>query len=154
MGRQNATWTKAKHTIKAGVEFRANRDTTYFGIGINGSYVFGGGTSYAPVAIRSASGAHNIAVGAALARYIKRLLDGQPFFVHGCGRAGQLSARRSDRRRGDFPLRVNFYLQDTWKISNRLVLDYGLRYEVYWPITERAKRTAGLCERPRRSRST
>ncbi len=59
VGRQSFTWTTPKHTIKAGGEWRGNRDTTYFGIGnINGSLdVFGGGTLYAPLAICSLSGA-------------------------------------------------------------------------------------------------
>jgi hypothetical protein len=137
-------WTKGKHTIKAGGEFRANRDTTYFGIGINGSYVFGGGTAYAPVAIRSLSGAHNIAVGAALPDTLSALLTASPFaystavappiFPQG-DQIGVAAISRYD---------VNAFLQDTWKISDRLVLDYGLRYEVYTPITERAKRTASV----------
>ena len=44
--------------------------------------------------------------------------------------------------------RNNFtiYAQDTWKISDRFVLDYGLRYEVYSPITERAKRTSSFLD--------
>ena len=36
------------------------------------------------------------------------------------------------------------FLEDTWKISSQLLLNYGLRYEHYSDITERAKRTAGL----------
>ena len=36
------------------------------------------------------------------------------------------------------------YAADTWKISGRWVLDYGLRWEVYTPITERAKRTSSF----------
>jgi hypothetical protein len=41
---------------------------------------------------------------------------------------------------------VNAYVQDTWKINQQWVLDYGLRYELYTPITERAKRTAGFLD--------
>jgi hypothetical protein len=41
---------------------------------------------------------------------------------------------------------VNVYVQDTWKINPRWALDYGLRYEFYSPITERAKRTAGFLD--------
>ena len=37
-------------------------------------------------------------------------------------------------------------MQDTWKITQHWVLDYGLRYELYTPITERAKRTAGFLD--------
>lgn len=39
---------------------------------------------------------------------------------------------------------LNLYAEDTWKISPRLLLDYGVRYELYSPITERARRTAGM----------
>jgi hypothetical protein len=37
---------------------------------------------------------------------------------------------------------VNAYVQDTWEIDPRWVLDYGIRYEVYSPIAERAHRTS------------
>ncbi|MCU1251108.1 MAG: Oar protein [Edaphobacter sp.] len=39
--------------------------------------------------------------------------------------------------RGDY----NWYVEDTWKASPTLTLDYGVRWEYYTPITERAKRT-------------
>ncbi len=143
-GRQNFSWTTNKHAVKAGAEFRGNRDSTYFGITPNGAYTFGGGTAYSPVAIRSLSGAHNIAAGAPLPDTLTALLTASPF-------AYTLAVAPSYFPQGDqigvaadSRYNVNFFVQDTWKISDRLVLDYGLRYEVYTPISERAKRTSAL----------
>lgn len=143
-GRQNFTWVTGNHTIKAGVEFRANRDSTYFGTAPNGSYTFGGGTAYSPVPIRSLSGAHDIAPGAPLPDTLSALLTASPF-------AYTLAVAPSYFPQGDqigvaaiSRYNVNFFAEDTWKISSHVVLDYGLRYEVYTPISERAKRTSNL----------
>ena len=142
--RQNFIWTRGKHALKAGAEVRGNRDSTYFGTAPNGSYTFGGGTAYSPVAIRSLTGAHDVAVSAPLPDTLSALLTASPFaytvavapayFPQG----DQIGVAAISR------YNINFFVQDTWKISDRLVLDYGLRYEVYWPISERAKRTSNL----------
>jgi outer membrane receptor protein involved in Fe transport len=29
-----------------------------------------------------------------------------------------------------------WYFQDDWKITQRLTLNLGVRYELYWPITD------------------
>jgi hypothetical protein len=144
MGQQNFAWTRGKHSFKFGGEFRANRDTTYFGTNPNGQYVFGGGAAFATSAITSASGAHNIAPGQQLPDTLSAFLEGSAFsysvavappqFPQG-DQIGVAAISRYD---------MNLYAQDTWKISPRFVLDYGLRYELYSPITERAHRTAGL----------
>ncbi len=143
-GRQNFSWTLHKHALKTGVEFRANRDSTYFGTAPNGSYTFGGGTAYAPFPIPSVSGAHDIAAGAPLPDTLSALLTASPF-------AYTVAVAPSYFPQGDqigvaaiSRYNTNFFLEDTWKISDRIVLDYGLRYEIYTPISERAKRTAGL----------
>jgi hypothetical protein len=143
-GRQNLSFTTASHAFKMGAEVRLNRDTTYFGISPDGEYDFGGGTAYSPVNISSQSGQHNIGVGDPLPDTLSGLLSGSPFFYtvavaptyfSGGEHIGAAAINRNA---------FGFYAQDTWKISPRLVLDYGLRYELYTPVSERAKRTSGI----------
>jgi Carboxypeptidase regulatory-like domain len=143
-GRQNFSWVSGKHSVKGGAEFRANRDTSYFGTSPNGAYTFGGGTAYSPINIRSLTGAHDIHVGDPLPDTLSALLTASPFaytiavapaFFPQGDQIGVAAVSRYG---------INFFIQDNWKISDRLVFDYGLRYEVYTPISERAKRAAGM----------
>lgn len=142
--RQNVTYVRGRHTIRAGAEWRGNRDTTYFGTSPNGEYTFGGGTAYSPVSIRSASGAHDIAAGDPLPDALSGLLTASAFaytiavappqFPQGSGIGVAAISRDA----------FNFFIQDTWKASDRLLLSYGLRYEVNSRIRERANRTSLL----------
>lgn len=143
-GRQDFTWTRGTHTVKAGVDFRANRDTTYFGTNPNGQYIFGGGAAYSLGVIRSVDGRNDVAAGAQLPDTLSAFLMGSAFSYTAAvappqfPQGGQIGVAAVSR------YGLNLYVEDAWKISERLVLDYGLRYEVYSPITERAHRSAGL----------
>ncbi len=143
VGRQNFAWTTSKHAFKFGGEFRANRDTTYFGIAPNGQYVFGGGAAFATSAIRSASGAHNIQAGQQLPDTLSAFLLGSAFSYTVAVAPPQLPQGSQIGVAAISRYDMNLYAEDTWKISDRFVLDYGLRYELYSPISERARRTAG-----------
>ena len=141
--RQNFTWVRGKHSFKAGGEARFNRDTSLFGINPNGQYQFGGGTAYSPVDIRSLSGAHDIAAGAPLPDALTGLLTASAF-SYTTAVAPPLFAQGA--RIGDTAIdrdAYNVYFQDSWKVSTRLLLNYGLRYEIDSRIREPNKRTSG-----------
>jgi hypothetical protein len=141
-GQLNFAWTTTGHSLKWGIEARLNRDTTYFGISPNGEYDFGGGTVYSPVFIASASGQHDVQAGQPLPDTLSSLLLGYPYgytiavappYASNGAHIGPAAINRND---------VNAYVEDTWKINDKWTLDYGLRYEVYTPISERAHRAS------------
>jgi len=141
---QTFAYTTGQHAWRFGGEARLNRDTTYFGTSPNGEYDFGGGISYSPVNIRSQSGTHDIHVGDPLPDTLSSLLAGSPF-AYNVGVAPPYFS--NGEHIGPAAINRNafaMYFQDTWKISDRFVLDYGLRYELYSPISERAKRTSSF----------
>jgi hypothetical protein len=142
--RQSFAYTTARHAFRFGGEVRLNRDTTYFGTSPNGEYDFGGGTAYSRVEIASQSGAHIIHVGDPLPDTLSSLLSGSPFAYTRAIAPPYFS-------NGDHigPAAINrnagaVWLQDAWKLSDHFVLNYGLRYEVFTPITERARRTSSI----------
>jgi len=139
----NISYTRGNHALRIGAEVRVNRDTTLFGISPNGEYVFAGGSSYSPVGIRSLTGAHDIRVGDPLPDSLSAFLTATPFsFTTSVAPAnfpqGAMIGESGVRREA-----FNVYAQDTWKLSPRWQLSYGLRYEVNSRIHEATKRTSG-----------
>jgi hypothetical protein len=141
---ENVSYQHASHTFKAGFEVRMNVDTTYYGTAPNGDYDFGGGAAYATVAIDSTSGNHNLKVGDLLPDTLSGFLSGSPFDynvavappeISGGTHIGPAAIGRSN---------YNAYFEDTWKARPNLTIDYGVRWEYYSPITERAHRTASF----------
>jgi hypothetical protein len=150
--RENLAFTAARHSFKAGGEIRANRDTTYFGISPNGEYDFGGGAAYVPgppnsnvpVITASKNTAHDLYAGDLLPDTLSSFLIGSPFDYTASVAPPYFSSGEHIGPAAISRNNVDAYAQDTWKISSRFTLDYGIRWELYRPISERAKRTAGF----------
>ncbi len=100
------TWVRGHHQWKFGGGYQYDQINVLQGIATNGFFVFAGFPFTDPFA---------------------SFLFGQPvFFLQGSG----------DFSRGLRGHAVNLYTQDTYKISSRLTLNAGLRYEIPSPYTE------------------
>jgi Carboxypeptidase regulatory-like domain len=142
--RQSFTYTTGQHAFRFGTEVRLNRDSTFFGTSPNGEYDFGGGTAYSRVEMASQSGAHTIHVGDPLPDTLSSFLSGSPFAYT---RALAPPYFSNGEHIGPAAINRNqgaAWFQDTWKISGHFAVNYGLRYEFFTPITERARRTSSI----------
>ncbi len=135
-------YTRGSHSFKWGVEIRANRDATIFGTNPSGLYSFGGGTAFSPVFIPSASGTHDIHPGDPLPDSLTGLLTATPYSytvsaASSLTPVGDKFDEASVRREA-----YNFYFQDAWKVTPKLAINYGLRYDLNSRIKESKHRTS------------
>ena len=115
----SVTKVLGKQTLKAGVDIRRIQyDLRNYGN--NFSWTFGAGWTQQQYNIASASSGNGLAS-----------------FLMGLPTAGSVdnNARPSYVYRYDA-----FYLQDDWKVTRRLTLNLGIRYDVYPALTERYSR--------------
>ena len=140
--KQDMSDARGQHNLNWGVEIRVNRDSTIFGTAPNGAYSFGGGTAYSTVAIPSASGTHDIAVGDPLPDSLTGLLTATPYSYNISAPAAFTPIGAKFDEAGVRREAYNFYFQDTWKAAPHVTVSYGLRYEVNSRIHEATKRTS------------
>ena len=104
------TWIRGRHELKFGAGYDYDRLNVLFGIASNGFFVF---------------------IPAPFTNSFANFLIGQPFlFLQGGG----------DPSRNLRGHAVNVYAQDTYKLSSRLTVNYGVRYEIPFPYTEQKNR--------------
>ncbi len=101
------TWIHGRHQMKFGGGYERDQINLLQGIATNGFFVF------APFPVTDA---------------FASFLSGFPVFF--------LQGRGADLSRGLRGNNLNFYGQDTYKISSRLTLNAGLRYDLPMPYTE------------------
>jgi len=140
--KEDMVWTRGSHAFKWGVEIRANRDSTIFGVNPNGLYEFGGGTAYSPVQILSASGTHDVQVGDPLPDSLTGLLTATPFSYNITAAASITPIGNKFDEAGVRREAYNLYFEDAWKATPQLTVNYGMRYEVNSRIHEATKRTS------------
>ena len=116
----NWTWNMGKHIFKWGADLRflqnyrlsSDQPTT-------GTYAFGAGTT-------GRLAGETGATGLGLATFL--IGDVSNGFSRTVNTPQTVSAGERQRRFG-------FYGQDTWRVNSRLTLNYGLRWEIYFPQT-------------------
>jgi len=142
--RENVTFTTSSHALKVGGEVRLWRDSSYFGTSPNGEYDFGGGTAFSPVNIQSQSGLHNVKIGDPLPDTLSAFLTGSPFAYTRAVAPAYFSNGERIGPAADSRNSYEAYVQDTWKATPHLVLNFGLRFEVYTPLWDRGRRASGF----------
>jgi hypothetical protein len=113
----NLTWVKGTHTLKFGTEIRREEFTIFQPADSRGSEGFGPGLTDNP-ANPGASGS-----GSGFASFLVGLADGGSI----------VNLHNVDYFR---PL-YSFYAQDDWRMTPRLTLNLGLRYELFTTVKER-----------------
>jgi len=124
----NLTWVKSNHTYKFGAEFRTEGYITIPFTGQNGNYAF----SQSETGLPAASSLP---------------LSNQPGFAYASfllGRVDNVTVASPNERTRVGKQLWGFYAQDTWKVTPKLSLDYGLRYDYGTYLKEQYGRAPNL----------
>ena len=117
----NLTWSKGRHTLKFGGDIRhmTDHDDNVFGNYQPGQYYF--------------DGSADLGVGDNFSQF----LLGYPDYTYNAEQVAHPAMNGKGYGYG-------FYGQDDWKITNRLTLNLGLRYELHPPLKDTQYNTAAF----------
>ena len=126
------TWVKNNHTFKYGAELRNQGDYRLDSSGVNGTYGFGPQQTAMPYVVAANSNAQvaGNTIGFPYASFLLGLVN--------TGNVKPGSRARIGKKQ------LGFYVQDTWKITRKLTLDYGLRYDYSTYLKEQHGRMANF----------
>ncbi len=120
----NLIWVKGVHTLKFGTEIRHEEFTIFQPDAARGTLDFSSTLTDNP-------GSPNPGTGGL----------GFASFMAGLANGGSINNLHNVDY---FRQTYSFYTQDDWKVSDRLTLNVGLRYELFRPVTERHNQVASF----------
>ena len=109
------TWVKNNHTYKFGGELRLEGYPNYNNLGTNGVFTFSANETALPYLNSATVPGTGASVGFPYASFLLGLVDNGNVKVPAVARMGKSH--------------LGLYAQDTWKVTRKLTLDYGLRYD-------------------------
>jgi hypothetical protein len=126
----DVTWNRGAHTVKFGADFRrlTDHDDNVFGNYRSGQYVF----NNSQTAFTDAGG-NPVSIGDPFAGFLLGLPD---YTV--------VSEQVDHPAMNGLGYGYGFFAQDDWKVTSRLTLNLGLRYELHPPLKDTQYNTAAF----------
>lgn len=110
----NLTWVRNNHTYKIGGEWRQERYPSTAYTGATGQYTFAPNSTM-QTALDGVSGVNSGVFGFGFASFVRG--DVSNFFIQ---QPGSITGAKKQ---------MGLFIQDTWKITRKLTMDYGLRWD-------------------------